>query len=116
MPFPRIATGDLDKRIDLVNRTDAADGTDSLTTSYPVVASRWARVRPFFGGRMIEGKQTQERTTHAFDLPYDETIADTTLWDHIEWRGKRFRSVSVLDPTASREWLEILAEELGDAT
>lgn len=77
--------------------------------AYTTLATVWARPRPMFGARIIDGAQVQERITHAFDIRWR---ADYAAWRFVLFDGRRFAVRSIMNPDEGRAWLEVLAEEL----
>ena len=76
------------------------------------MASACARIQALFGGRTVEGVQTTERATHAVTVRYR---ADAAACDYLRADGRRYRVRSTMIPDDRRGWLELLAEDLGDA-
>ena len=113
MAFQRPTAGQLDTRVELQDKATTAGSGSSSSNAYPVVDTVWARCRQSYGGRIVEGAQTQERATHNVCIRYR---SDAGSWDHLEWgpsgARRQFKVLQVGDPDESREWLEILAEEL----
>lgn len=114
--FIEPGAGEMDRRIELLRRTQAASGSDGMATGYTAAdpPKAWARVKTLFGGRVIEGKQEIERVSHVFTIRWRGDWRGGA-WDTVRYDGRIFKVQSVEDPGERKAFLEILAEEEQDA-
>jgi len=112
MPFVEPKCGELRWPIALQAVTNAATSAGGMSATYSTVATVKARVKPLFGARNIAGKQTEQRVTDVFTIRY----RSPATWRYILFGGRRYRVHHTMAQGARREWLEIMAEDLGDGS
>ena len=78
------------------------------TSGWEQVCTRWARVEPVRGRTYFEAQQTRANVTHRITVRY---VGGITPDMTINYGGRRFNVVSVIDVEESHEWLEIMVEE-----
>lgn len=103
-----MAAGTLRHLVRLEQRTQAADDSVGITTTYSPVARVWAQVEATRGALYAAGVQTVEAPTHRIVIRY----RSMTDFDHIWDDGRRWRVRDVRDPDGKRRWVEIMAEEI----
>lgn len=112
MAFETPVCGDLRWYVKLQGVTNAPAVSGAMSSSYATVATVRARVKTLFGARNIAGQQTNHRVTDVF------TIRKRSLdgWRYVLFNGRRYRVHQILRQGSRREWLELMAEDMGDAT
>ena len=108
MTFQAPCSGELRHRISLQARAQTPNAEGGFDDAYTTVASVRAKIKVLFGGRLIDGVQDQERVTHNFIIRWR---SDRGAWRWVLFDGRRFVVRSVSDPTETKRWMEILAEE-----
>lgn len=110
MPFEVPCGRDLRWRITLQAKASAASAGGALTETFTDVASVRARVKQPFGVRVINGRQSEDRVTHIFTI---RTRSDADEWRYVKFDGSRYRVNTILRQGTRREWMELMAEEIG---
>lgn len=86
------AIGDLDQRIDLCGRGEAANGDGGTDDTYPVIATVWAKVagppRPLQGSLYQDGEQVEADLTHTVII---RGRPDTATVKFLGFRGRRLK-------------------------
>ena len=112
MAFTPPMAGELIRSVVFERREQTPTANGGLAEAWLPVATACARIQALFGGRTVEGVQTTERATHAVTVRYR---ADAEACDYLRADGRRYRVRSTMIPDDRRRWLELLAEDLGDA-
>ena len=66
--YPR--TGDLNKQVIVRKRQDLATADNQTSSSFPVVKTRWANIKPVNSSLYLLGVQTDSKITHRITLRY----------------------------------------------
>lgn len=103
-----MSAGPLRHLVTLEQRTQAADGSVGITTTFAAVAQVWAKVEATKGALYAAGVQVVEAPTHRIVIRF----RSMTDFDHVALRTQRWRVRDVRDPDGMRRWVEIMAEEL----
>lgn len=114
MPFQTPCPRELRDRIVLQEKVSTPTAGGSLTESYSDVASVYARVVQIFGEMIVSTAQTETRATHIFTIRNRTDFGGS--WRYIEFDGDRYRALRVVEQGPRREWMEVIAEKLGDAS
>lgn len=109
-PCPR----DLRDRITLQAHVPTPNISGGIDDAYSDVASVWARVVQVFGEMILSTAQTEARVTHLFTIRNRTDFG--TSWRYMTFNGDRYRAHRAIEQGTRREWLEIQAEKLGDAS
>lgn len=66
--YPR--TGDLNKQVTVRKRQDLATSDNQTSSSFPVMKTRWANIKPVNSSLYLLGVQTDSKITHRITLRY----------------------------------------------
>lgn len=100
--------GRLRHRVKLEQRSQVADASVGITTSYALVSEVYAEVRAVRGSIYAAGVQVGEGPTHRIIIRY----VNPTTFDHVSQGAQRWRVRDARDPDGMKRTLEIMAEEL----
>lgn len=100
--------GRLRHRVNLEQRSQVADASVGITTTYNLVAQAYAEVQAVRGSIYAAGVQVGEGPTHRITIRY----RDPTTFDHVSQGAQRWRVRDARDPDGRRRILSIMAEEM----
>lgn len=101
----------LTKRIAIEEEVQTPDGAGGFTSAWQEVATVWAEIRPWGIGRVDErfvSMQMEDRRYHRITIRYREGITPAM---RVVFGMRVFNIISVVDPDAQQERLEIYAAE-----
>lgn len=99
--------GRLRHYVALEKRTQAADETIGITTTFATVARTWVQIEATKGSVYAATIQVGEGPTHRIVMRY----RDAAAFDFISEGTRRFSVTDARDIDGRKTWLEIMAEE-----
>lgn len=103
--------GALRETVRLQQRAASQDSTGEQAWLWAEIGLRRAAVEPLSGAERVSAEQRQARVSTRFRLRRDSLTAGLRPQDRIDWRGRTFDLIALLEDPA-REWLVVVADEL----
>lgn len=100
-----ISAGRMDQRITLQSRAAGVDAHGQPSTTWADVATVWAQAEPLRGRELFAAGQAQSQVETRFRIRYRAGVVPTM---RVLWRSAPHDIVSVFEPQAGREHLELL--------
>jgi SPP1 family predicted phage head-tail adaptor len=100
--------GDLKNRIQLEAPVAASDNMGGSTDTFTTMATIWAAIWPVSASEQIEGMGATMTITHRIRIRYREDVIPS--W-RINFKGKYYNIVSIINPGMNNRMIEILAKE-----
>ena len=100
--------GEIRKRIVIEQRSTAQDTFGGQVTTWSVVATVWAGIRPMSGRELITAQAVQSEVTHQIIMRYQAGIAARMRVRH---DGRLFNILAVLDQNERHRQLTLLCQE-----
>lgn len=94
------------ERITIEQRTNAKDNTGSPIPTWTAFARVYADVRPLSGSERESFRLGKAEVTTQFRIRYKRGLLPTM---RIDWRGKKYAISEVIDETARRAEMVVLA-------
>ena len=102
-------TGQLNKVINFEVKQKVPDGVGSSTVTWKVVAANVAAaIWPTSAKETMRGDAVTMISTGRFRIRYRSVMRSD--W-RIEWAGRYFNIVSIIDPEKNHRWLDIVYKE-----
>lgn len=111
MPYPRISSGELRRRISLEEPTRSADQYGDTPISWSWVADLWAKVEPLSGRELQIAAQVQPDVTHKVTIRFRRGL---TCDMRFNVRGKVLNILSILNIEERDERMECLCQEFAE--
>lgn len=103
-----LASGQLKKRIELQEPTNADDGLGGSTVTWTTKITVWAAIWDVQANERIQAMQRTATTSHQVRIRYDPDIK--TSW-RIKWGTKYFSIDGIINPNMANEYLDLLCKE-----
>ena len=100
--------GDLKNRIKLEAPTDTSDGMGGITQTFASMATVFAAIWPVSASEQIQNMGLTMTITHRIRIRYRDDVIPS--W-RINYNGKYYNIVSIINPGMNNRQLEILAKE-----
>ena len=99
---------ELNKRITFQRPVKAPDGMGGFVTTWTTAATVWAAIWPMSASETIKAAQTGMTITHRIRIRYRDGLKAS--W-RVSWGGKYLNIVSIINPSSSNRWLDLLVKE-----
>lgn len=100
--------GDLDKRITLQSKVQTSDSMGGFVETWVDEATIWAAIWPVSASETIQAAQMVMTISHRIRIRYHSTIKPS--W-RINFGTRFFAIVSIINPSESNKYLDLLAKE-----
>lgn len=97
--------GTMDQRVTLQQRTQTQNALGEDVGTWTDVATVWAKVEPLRGREYFASSQMQSAVEVKISIRHRADVE--TTW-RVVWRGQPHEIVSVIDPRAGGEYLELM--------
>ena len=104
-------SGKLDKRITLQANVPTKNSDGEYVDTYIDVATVWAAVEPLSGNRYFQAQQANSDVSGVVRIRYRADVKPTM---RIQYIGRYFKIVSVINPNEAKKELHILYKEALD--
>lgn len=101
--------GALDKRIVLQYQTKVPDGMGGFTTVYATACTIFAAIWPTSASEQVKANAVTMVATHRVRIRFRSVIKAS--W-RILFGTRYFSIVSIINPSESNEWLDLLCKEV----
>ena len=102
--------GQLNQRVDIMQKVETPNGVGGLTIIWSLVGSVWAKLVPVHVSSSLLGQQDQERSRHKI---YIRKPAQIVSGWKLVMGVREFEVTSVVDPDETDRFLELMTEEVG---
>lgn len=100
-----VNAGQYDQRITLQTRDSGVDARGQVLTTWSDTLTVWAQAEPLRGREFFAAGQAQSQVEVRFRIRWREGIVSTM---RVLWRSQPYDIVSVIEPKAGREYLELM--------
>jgi len=99
--------GALNKRVIIERKTDARGTYGEPVATWATLLTVWAGIKPVSGNEQVQGGQLDATATHSITMRHTDILST----DRINFGGRIFNIVSVLDQEERGRELKIMAIE-----
>ena len=103
--------GELNRRVDIMRATITRDAFGGEISTWSVLGSVWANIRPGVARENLVNEQVQGFQEAVITIRYR---SDITIKDRVRYQDKYYEIVGVKDIDTGHFWTEITAKEIID--
>lgn len=103
-----ITASDLNHKIEIHRLTEVADPLGGFTTSWTLLKSKWAGVKPMSGRELIHADKIDATAASTFVMRFDADILES---DKIVFKGNDYNIRSIVNVDEEDRFLSILGEK-----
>lgn len=103
--------GKLNRRVGIMHKVETVDELLQTTHRFEVVHKVWSGIEPVSMKEITDGDKVKYEATNTFVIRYRPDVTEEMK---IEYNGKIFDIISVIDPMEKHESLEITAVHRGE--
>ena len=101
--------GAMRERVQIYSQTQTVDAAGSISTTWTLAATTWARVEPMGASAIVLANRDDAQRLYRMTIRYRTTI---TTNSRVVWRSRKFDVEGVLDPTEQRVFLTVMLREI----
>lgn len=101
--------GAMRERVQIYSQTQTVDAAGSISTTWTLAATTWARVEPMGASAIVLANRDDAQRLYRMTIRYRTTI---TTNSQVRWRSRKFDVEGVLDPTEQRVFLTVMLREI----